>query len=114
MVIPAEWMPRYEMGVFVLFGLITLWQWRAENHFLDYLRSHHEDAWRRVVPHSPDRRRRNKRWRIQLRLSRFCWSRARVKSLGDPEVTRLSRQRMAFELAGIALIAALVAPWWLN
>ncbi len=111
--ISAEWIPRYQAGIFVLFGLVTLWEWRAENYFLNYLRSHHEEAWRRIVPYSSsDPRRRNSRWRIQLRLSRFCWSSDRVRSLGDAEVTKLSRQRIAFELAAVALIVAMLAPWW--
>lgn len=109
----ADWLQKYQVGVLLVLILLTIWHWRAESSFLNYLRSHHEDVWRRLMPYPTwDRQGRNKRWRIQLRLSRFCWSRSEVKSLGDPMVTKLSRERIVRELVALVLVVALSAPRW--
>lgn len=108
----AEWTEIFQLSIFALFGIITLFQWRAENRFLSYLRSHHENLWRLLVPHPSLER--LARWKIQWRLSRLCWWSSQLRKAGDPLVLRLSRQRKAFEVIDAVLIVALMSPSWLR
>jgi hypothetical protein len=111
-----EWIQKVQIGVFLTLTIVGLLHARAQEKLLDYLREHHESEFRRIVVYpSWDKSRRNARWRVTSRLSRFYWSFSRVRSLNDSQVTRRVRLLRLGDVACFGLILALAAaPWWLG